>query len=98
VCHERVAPPRDVRYIAVAILTVAQGTSQLGDVEAEAGLIDREAGPSFGQQLTLADDFAMSAHQKAKKVECTTTKPGGMRKNAERPGGKYFRDGLVFYR
>jgi hypothetical protein len=38
--HKAVASSRNVRYVMLAILTVAQGTPQLSDVEAKATLVN----------------------------------------------------------
>src|SRR3712207_3161705 len=38
--HEAIASSRDIRYVALAVLTITQGTPQLSDVEAKAALVD----------------------------------------------------------
>nr|WP_238578702.1 hypothetical protein [Inquilinus limosus] len=53
--HEAVAPSRQRRDVARAVLAVAQRLAQPGDVEAQAALLDDHVGPHLGDQLALAD-------------------------------------------
>src|SRR5579864_6949120 len=68
---EAITSSGNVHDVALTALAITQGAPQLGDVEAQAALLDRDVGPRSGHELALADDFAGAADQNAEQVECT---------------------------
>ena len=96
-----VASSRNVRDVRLAIMAVAQSTSQLGDVKAQVALVDGQTGPGFRQKLRFADNFARAADQQAENVKRTTAErslcaiafqEASARDDAKRPEENFFRE------
>ncbi|MEI9887629.1 MAG: hypothetical protein WDN08_14235 [Rhizomicrobium sp.] len=66
---EAIAPAGHGRQIAGARLAGVERLAQGRDVDAEADLLDEDAGPDLGQQFLVADDFTGIFGQDGKDVE-----------------------------
>ena len=55
--HEGIASSWQGGDVAGAVLSIAQGLAQIGDVKPQAALLDRYVGPYPGEQLRLAHDL-----------------------------------------
>ena len=65
---EAIAAARDVGDVAGPVLAVAKHLAQLRDMDAQADLLDREAGPRVAENLVLRHHFAGTAEEQAQNI------------------------------
>jgi len=65
---ETIPAAGNVDHVGLATLAVIQSAAQLDDMEAQAALVDRQAGPSPRDKVGFADDFAGTVNQQTEIV------------------------------
>ncbi len=70
--HERVTAPGGGCDVARSLLSIAERLPQICDMEPQASLLNRDAGPHPGQQIAFADQFVRTRKQHQQNVVCTS--------------------------